>query len=146
MNSIIQAMQTAGVRLPSQTHRIWTWVQDHQPQSAKQIALALKLPQASSLLSQMEQRGMVTSTPHHDRSSGLTIKMFRVVGKEYEMLPLPFKPAVAKPTAQVIVADFKPVAAPSTAPSPTAFDLDVLTIAEARDLYKRLARMFKGEI
>ena len=79
MNSITQAMQTAGVRTPTQLHRIWTWVQDHQPQSAKQIALALKLPQASSMLSQMEQRGMVTSTLDHDRSSGFHTKRYSVV-------------------------------------------------------------------
>ena len=88
---------------------------------------------------------MVETTSHGDRSKGFAVKMYRAIGREYELLPLPFNPVVAKPTAKVIVADFKPVASPNAAPSPTAFDVDTLTIAEARALYKRLATMFQGE-
>ena len=149
MNSIIQAMQAAQVPMPSQMQRIWMWLNDHQPQSGKQIELALKLPHAYSLLCQMEQRHMVSSTVEYDRSSNRNIKKFCTVGKTYEILPMPHKPVVAKPTAQVFDVRFQPIEAPEpvqfSQAGPTAFDLDTLTIAEARALYKRLASMFKGE-
>ena len=149
MNSIIQAMRIAGVPTLPQTQRIWMWLNDHQPQSAKQIATAMKLPQASSLLCQMEKRGMVTSTVEHDRFTGHNSKMFRTVGKEYQLLPRPLKPVVPKPTAQVFALRFQPIdpAEPvqCSQAGPTAFDIDTLTIAEARALYKRLATMFQGE-
>ena len=142
-------MQTAGVHTPTQTQRIWMWLNDHQPQSAKQISMALKMPQASSLLSQMEQRRMVVTTPHLNRSSGITIKLYSVVGREYAYLTLPPKPVVAKPTAQVFAIQFQPtepVQCSQAAPTPAAFDLDSMTIAEARALYTRLASMFRGEV
>lgn len=149
MTAIERALRTAGAPLPSQTQRIWMWLKDHQPQSAKQVAAAMHLPQASSMLSQMEKRRMVTSTLDYDRSTCRHTKKFHTVGREYEYLPLPIKPVVVKPTAQVFAIQFPPSVAPEAVQcsqaGPTAFDLDSLTIAEARALYKRLAPMFQGE-
>jgi len=145
--------------MPTQMHRIWTWLKDHQPQTAKSIASALHLPQANSLLSQMERRRMVSYSYEHDRSTGYTTKRYVAVGREYELLPMTVKatprgkPAplvalaptismTASPLLQSKPDAFPPWLLPTPAPQ---FDLDALTIAEARALYTRLARMFKGE-
>ena len=150
MNSIAQTPKTIPNARPiPQMQRVWLWLNEHQPQSAKQVALALHLPHAPGLLSQMENRCMVRSTVELDQSTQRHVKKFRVVGREYEYLPLPFTPIAAKPTAQVFELRFQPTdpAEPVqlSQAGPTAFDLDTLTIAEARALYKRLATMFQGE-
>ena len=162
MTDLHIALKAAGVKLPSQLERIWVWLKDHQPQSARQIEITLKIPQASSILSQMETRRMVSSVKELDRSSGFTTKRFSVVGRTYELLPKPKKTPfkAAAPAAPVInILDLKPgpimqapqiVSIDTRAPwqifTPAApLDLDALTIAEARALYIRLASMFKGE-
>ena len=109
---------------------------------------------------------MVSSVKDLDRSSGYTTKRYSVVGRTYELLPKPKKiakrytPMVAPaapvqapqiapplPTTSLMATPFhhyKPLPLPPTPAA--AFDLDSMTIAEARALYTRLARMFKGDM
>ena len=150
MTELHLALLASGVNLPTQTKRIWVWLNDHQPQSAKAVAAALSIPEASSLLSMMERRRMVTSTKDLNRSTGFVIKRYSTVGREYELLPMPkkiksvetAKPIINPAPALVTIA---PPAIQTIAPAANKFDLDTLTIAEARALYIRLAKMFKGE-
>lgn len=139
MNTITHAFKAAGIKTPTQIERIWTWLKDHQPQSAKAIEVALHLPQASSMLSQMEKRGMVTSKLVYDVRTGRTTKQFNAVGREYELLPLP-REAKPGPAPAVTGQPAMNNAAPAD-----KFNLDSLTIAEARALFARLSQMFKGE-
>ena len=156
MTELHLALLASGVNLPSQTKRIWVWLSDHQPQSAKSVAAALHIPEASSLLSMMERHRMVTSTKDLNRSTGNVINRYSTVGREYELLPMP-KKVKSVVTLTSKVADFvaaaeqlkavtqPPVAAPVQPADAVKFDLDTLTIAEARALYVRLAKMFNGE-
>jgi len=129
MNSIAIALKTAGVKTPPQTQRIWTHLHD-SPRAligipSKEISKALGISNGnvSSLLSGMARRGMVTYTV--DGRS----RRYKSVGAEYDLRPL----AAGKPAAAVTVV---PVAAPAK------FDLDSLTVREARELYNQLKRMF----
>lgn len=142
MTDLHIALAAAGVQLPTQTQRIWVWLKDHQPQTAKAISAALHLAQSPTLLSSMEKRGMVTSKLEHSRLTGGTVKWYSTVGRAYELLPVPKKTAnkPQPPALQTQALD-----APAATRPTAAFDLDALTIAEARALYSRLARMFKGE-
>lgn len=145
MNTITHAFKAAGIKTPTQFQRVWTWLKDHQPQTAKAVDAALSLPQASSLLSQMEKRGMVSSSKEFDRRTGFNVKRFIAAGREYELLPLPKAAEPApKPKAEVFNVQFAPMQ-PSKAPVQLEkFNLESMTIAEARQAYHQLRAMFGG--
>lgn len=145
MTQMEQALKQAGVAVPSQSQRLWTWIKDHPKTSVAraQSALGLTKSGASSLASQMEKRGMLTTVSDRETRSGRVVKYYTAVGTVYQVKPWPKKrkKGVA-PTPHV--AATQPAAAPVLqAPSKVDTIVDSLTVREARELYLKLKEMFK---
>lgn len=154
MNAITLALKTAGVKVPPVSERIWRLVKDHPGLSARQVIdkLSLKEASCSSILHQLTARGMLEtksiSVMRRIPAGGTAprrVKTFYVnprMGGEYELLPLPKKDAKV---TQLSVAKRECVApaTPVTCETKTgAPDIDHLTLAQARELYKVLHQLF----
>lgn len=99
------ALIQAGVRIPPLNKRIWLWLRDHPAQTYKAISAALgeKHSGVSSVLTNMNKRGMLTVTQDESRGrNGQTFKVTRysVKFKEWELLPKPAQKLVSVPTGE----------------------------------------------
>lgn len=149
MNTMTHALQTAGIKTLSQIQLTWTWLKDHPNKTAREVETALKFSGTSSTLAQLRKRGMVTCKPEQDARNPMPVNRYTAVGTEYELKPMPKKVKPVKPS-QFTNAAGLPIAASSAVPvapvpaAPADFNLDTMTIADARKLYKQLHRMFGG--
>ncbi len=156
MTVMEQALRDAGVKLKTHKELIWQFLKDHPSQSAAALVAALKLPpeRVNNSLWMMERRGMVASTTHVEREHSSrgnyrNIKRYTAVGATFEMLPLVKKAvtrvsqkAVPQPVTAVEPQQEKPATLVQQAKKVEDFDLDGLTIRQARALYDKLHRMF----
>lgn len=168
--AIAHALREAGATLPPLTKRIWTLIHDAGPTGLTVKALAARMnlntKQVSGTISQMETRGMIDSRKEPQKRGvpgRHVVKWYTTRLKEYELLPLPRKPAAAeKPTVTAtckpaahgpFVAGMPPplpyrpepvgptlVGTPQLRPAP--IDVDSLPLAEARRLYIELRSRF----
>lgn len=159
MTAIEHALQTAGVKLPSQKERLWRVIKDNPGIIASRAAAICKIPasSAAALAGDMVKRGMLTETKQATRMAGprgsfvmRNVNTYTVHPRMdgfYEDLPLPKKPKAAKPT---------PAPAPEPKPTPKeptlaertevpGVNVDSLTVAQARALYAALHKMFGGK-
>lgn len=152
MNAITLALKTAGMPLPTQTERLWRIIKDHPGLTAVALSpkVGLKVANVSSICGLMVKRGMlVTDTvPLRVRSGhGYCVRdvlVYRVhhrMGGEYDLLPMPAKPKCEKVTNATPIAAAKPIPVSDPAPATTP-DIDHLTLAQARNLYNVLHKLF----
>jgi hypothetical protein len=141
MNQISSALVAAGVKVPCQSRRIWNYLKDHPQLTTKRIsqALSINVGSVSSLLAQMakqnraESKLMLRSTP----GGGMCKRAhWEALGDNYDAPPRRVAPVVALPKA----------IAHTPAPNkPGAQDIvNALTVAQARELWEVLNRMFGG--
>lgn len=171
MPDIQTALKTALEKspiMPTQIQRIWTYVKDHPGRTSRRIAAEIKIPinSISSLLSQMVNRDMVYSS--QEMRLGKSVKVYHVVGRmtQFELLPrkkkgkVKVKAAAAvqavKPVQPLPIVHFVPAELPkAVAKEPdqvlcskcqgkswTKASVDSMTVAEARDLYETLDKLF----
>lgn len=143
-NALQSALIETGLARPmTQTEQIWNVVKQDQPCNYRHIAKRTGLAESSvsSVLCQMEQRGMVYSRGAKGDGPNGSRKEYLTDMEKYQLLPKPSH--VAKyindylngkdVTKQTNVATSKP-----TSP----IDLDALTIREAKALYQQLKELF----
>lgn len=140
-NQMTVALKEAGVKLPSQQEQLWRIVKDQPGSTAKEIATRAKhinLSSTSSQLYQMVARGMLYTKPGNLGPNGGRANRYFTDMDTYTSLPYNKKPAVVRGLRP---AALTPPPAPSAAPG---FDLDSMTVAQARALYRQLHKMFGG--
>ena len=156
MNQITQALVKAGVKTPSQSELLWRVVRDNPGKNAKALIALSALPgtSASTLLTQMVKRKMMRQELVPMKAKmGLgygtrNIAHYYTAIPEFEVLPKPTKsyvtppaPAV-KPAVNIPRSETYPVVA-TPATTAVGFNLESLTIAQAREIHAQLGRMFK---
>lgn len=99
MNSITQALQTAGIKTPSQYQRIWQWLKDNGPNTVDVVAKALNIKKQSAQAAchDLLNRGMLEKQKRYDARMSPLACNYTALGKEYELLPRPLK---KKPAAK----------------------------------------------
>jgi hypothetical protein len=138
MNAMTEAFISAGVKAPTIAERLWRIIKDEPGLTANQLHKrmpAIKVGSISSQLHLMETRGMVYVKGTKGQGPKGTAKAYYTDMETFQRLPAP------KPTTHM------PAPAPAATPDisqPTGFvfDLDNLTIREARELYLKLKEMF----
>lgn len=102
MNAMTNAMKEAGVKTPSIMYRVWNWLKDHPEKTVEDITTALGSSyNLNGQVSEMYKRGMLTVYKDKSRKTGLRgvaymVKRYSVANpKQYELLPLPKRPAPA---------------------------------------------------
>lgn len=153
MNAIATKLAEAGVKLPPQNKRVWQCVKDHPGVTALRVSQIIHSPQSgvSSLLTDLLQRGMVTRGTQEVRTKGphgSTVKrkvwVYHAVGETFALVPK--KTRLPPPKFKHVKAEPAPsgtVTPPPAAPVPRAVALvESLTIAQARELWAVLDRMF----
>lgn len=157
MSQVVTALKEAGIKLPPLKKRIWLWLKDHPGKSAREVALALNVPREIDVygdLTDMFKRGMVNvviDKRHTKKGIGL-VRTYTVVDvSKYELKPLgrpgtkteiPVPTALPEITAQQLSRQLEEFTRQVQAPRPR-IDVDLLTVAEARDLYNRLREFFE---
>lgn len=139
MTVVEQALKKAGVKTPPQGQRVWMYLHDHPHvlgRTSMEIskALGIKNNSVSSVISDMCDRGMVTS---HSvpRKTGSTVKHYKAVGDTYERLPRLKRPPETAKWSPATPATLTPV---TRIPS-----IEDMTIREAREMYQELKRFFR---
>jgi hypothetical protein len=138
MNAMTEAFISAGVKAPTIAERLWRIIKDEPGLTASQMQKrlpAIKVGSISSQLHLMETRGMVYVKGTKGQGPKGTAKAYYTDMDTFQRLPAP------KPTTH------KPAPAPAATPDISrvagfVFDLDNLTIREARELYLKLKEMF----
>lgn len=93
MNDITTALAKAGVKLPPQNQRIWTYLKDFGPGDVKKIASATKIsaPTVQATITDMQKRKMLEKIPRRDHKGFRLTNHYRALGHAFELLPLPKK-------------------------------------------------------
>lgn len=164
---IIQAFAKVGIKM-TKTERVWHYLKDKPGSTAKQIAAGLNTKHIASPLHLLINAGLATAVDSGSRlaRSGPNVKCYYAKGAEYTNDGLYVKPAKTKKKKKgSITINGQPIAfAPQPAPQPAPadvtgptllgrrksdnttevfkFDLETMTIAEARQLYTQLKKMF----
>ena len=154
MNDITTALKTAGVKLPSQMKRVWTYIKDHPNSTRDTLIKALKLPSGgvSSLLSQMVNRKMVNRKKERrictraGVSKPLTVWVYHTDLVAYEVLPA-FEKITGK--KKVTLAPESVIHLTPKEPAPallTTWNIPDMKLSDARDLYLELKKYFGGAL
>ena len=150
MNSITQALKTAGAVIPPLNKRVWLWLKDHPGKSAREVAIAIqaKHGDVSSTLGNLAKRRMVTVTQDLHLHRAQTLRYTTCI-KEYELLPLPMAKRVPTPTAfppaieVSLLTTTGPTPAPLPTPKPLMEVLENYTMRDLRKIRDGLNRMFE---
>lgn len=142
MNTIETALIKAGVPVPGRAERVWLAVKDTPGVCARELAKrfngSLSRAAISRLLYDMEQRGMVYGEDTQRGSPRKRSKVYYTDLDAYKLLP-----RLAKETPLASPAPKMPDdTTPSPQPKACHIDLDSMTIAQARELYMTLHKMF----
>ena len=140
MNSITQALKTAGAVIPPVNKRIWLWIKDHPGKTSTDVSKAIGVPAntAASSLGQMTKRKMLTCTQSvfHDKPR----LVYTACIREYELLPLP----KAKRVPATVEATPRPAPAPTPpTPKPLMEVLENYTLKELRVVRDGLNHLFE---
>lgn len=152
MNQITEAFMKAGVPVPSTAQRLWAIIKDEGPTTAAQLRKRLpNIPYGSigSKLHDMEQRGMIYSrgTKSGSTRGRSAVKEYLTDLDKYEVLPLPHtkrKEPKTEPQGVNIDAAHKPAEKPAITMASNTPSVEHLTIAQARELWLVLDKMFGG--
>lgn len=137
------------LKLKPYTEQAWLWLRDH-PRSRLQTLNKVFKREMASTVNNLKSRGMLKTEIERDpRTNNRKISFYSVLEKEYDLLPMPALKAPPKakklpePAPTVIPA---PIAIPSPEPVVTVtpdFDIDALTLGQARALFAKLSRILK---
>lgn len=144
MNAMTEALKTAGVPLPSIAQILWKAIKESQGITRTELGKRLSHINPNSVnsrLHDLQKRGMVYTKKIKFRNT-YTNAYYTDMG-EFRMLPhvttKPESGSEPKPEARP-----KPQAStPAPTPPSRSFDLDTMTVGEARALYAQLKRMFE---
>ena len=141
MNDITQALQKAGVKIPSQNQRIWTYLKDFGPHTVRDIAAETKIAEASvqSAITVMVKGKMLEKIERVNHKGVRIHNHYGAIGKQFERLPAPVRRGDAAPTENAADAPGAP-AAPEFNPAHLLADC---TLSQMRQVYSFLGRMFK---
>jgi predicted transcriptional regulator len=140
-------MEKAGLKGTPLNKRIWLWLRDHKGKTASEIAVALGVEKAdvTSTLSSSVTRGVVTRKYEH-RQCGRTrrqVFVYEVVDRDdfvWASRKVAKSKWEAKGTVDLTCADQRE--AVNTCASPAQTQVDTLTVAQARELFSILHKMF----
>lgn len=146
-NALQSALIETGLARPmTQTEQIWNVVKQDQPCNYRHIAKRTGLVESSvsSLLCQMEQRGMVYSRGAKGDGPNGSRKEYLTDMETYKLLPRPNQTAKFINdylNGKDVTKQAKVTPATTTHPA-SPIDLDSLTIREAKALYQQLKELF----
>ena len=148
MNQMTMALVQSGVATPTLSKRLWLWIKDHPGVLSSDLKAVFKTESPTSIMSTLQTlklRKMVEVKEDHVRIPGtqrvVMAHRFHAIGKEYELLPLPFK----TPKKQAAALVTPPTAAsPVPAPAVKPNIVDSMTVKEARAVYLELHKLFGG--
>lgn len=147
-NALQAALVSTGVATPiTQKEQIWRVVKQDQPTNYKHIAKRTGLPETtvSSLLCDMERRVMVYSRGGPGAGPRGTRKEYLTELSTYESLPLPTaKPGLREMLIERLGPDAPAPRVHSSTPSAQS-TADGLTVAQARELWLILNKMFGAQ-
>jgi len=145
------ASPNAQVRVKSLNEQCWLWLRDHPRTSSRQLSSVFKC-ETSRPIWDLVDRGMLTSELVSDkRVCQKAFKLYSVIGKEYDLLPRKKKQAKpvksSNPSAaplSILLADHLPMSLkPLKIVVNADFDIEGLTLGQARKLYAQLREIFK---
>jgi hypothetical protein len=153
MTTMAHAFKKVNMAVPN-NRRIWQWLKDHQTgdtgytYSQVSKALNIKESSSSSLICDMVKRRMMEARRERapKGASRTMTTYYRALGGEYELLPLPLAKLATLPQPLPPAVEPEPgrwLPSPPQKVTADKFDLDNLTIGEARTLYLKLKEMFK---
>lgn len=143
MNAMTEALKTAGVPLPSIAQILWKVIKESQGITRTELGKRLSHINPNSVnsrLHDLQKRGMAYTRKIKFRNA--YANAYYTDMDEFRMLPhvttKPESGSEPKPEARP-----KPQAStPAPTPPSRSFDLDTMTVGEARALYAQLKRMF----
>ena len=144
MNAMTEALKTAGVPLPSIAQILWKVIKESQGITRTELGKRLSHINPNSFnsrLHDLQKREMIYTRKIKFRNAYANA-YYTDMG-EFRMLPhvttKPESGSEPKPEARP-----KPQAStPAPTPPSRSFDLDTMTVGEARALYAQLKRMFE---
>ena len=139
MTNMEHALVAAGVKVPSQKQRIWTWLKDNGAHSTKDLASELKIgePTVQAAITDLVHRKMLRTIERTDHKGTRILNHYEALGRAFELIPLPKKGAAAAKRVPPEVVD---TPAPSFSPEKC---VEHLTLIQAKQVYQFLGRMFK---
>ena len=146
MTNMEQALAAAGVKIPSQKQRIWTWLKDNGPHSVKDLYVELKIGEATvqAAVTGLIKRKMLRMIPRTDFKGMRMHNHYEALGRAYELLPLPLKRGAA---GRAVANNKHPIPPEVVELVTPAFSPETLlancTLAEMRQVYNFLKGMFK---
>lgn len=147
-NQMTQAFTQAGIKPLPVMHQLWNIIKEQQGSTFKQLktrASHINQGTIASTLNDMEKRGMTYSRPADIRTPRK--KAYFTDMERYELLPRPnaVKQLKGKPTTGSLDEPVKKSEWTPVVPAPLAqINIDQMTVAEARNLYQQLHKMFGG--
>lgn len=95
MNDMSTALAKAGVKLPAQNQRIWTYLKDFGPGDVKKIASVTKIGEATvqATITDLVKRGMLDKIERVDHRGVRMRNQYGALGQQFELLPPPKKGA-----------------------------------------------------
>lgn len=141
---IVEAFAKAGVVMPK-AERVWHYLKDNPAQTVREMERKLHLKNLSGMMHYMVKAGIATQYKSvADVRAGRVPLVYSARGEKYVgegLYPPPKKKTpVMREFAAPQVSSFVPLT-PTPVPDMT-INLDNLTIAEARNLYHQLKKMF----
>lgn len=148
------------LKLKPYTEQAWLWLRDH-PRSRLQTLNKVFKREMASTVNNLKTRGMLKTEIERDpRTNNRHISFYSVLEKEYDLLPMPAlkAPQLKAPPKAKKLPEPAPTAIPAPAevpvtvaiPSPEPvgtvtpdFDIDALTLGQARALFAKLSRILK---
>lgn len=151
MTNMEQALAAAGVKIPSQKQRIWTWLKDNGPHSVKDLYVELKIGEATvqAAVTDLIKRKMLRMIPRTDFKGMRMHNHYEALGRAYELLPLPLTGAAGRAAANKKhpIPPEKQYTLVESVTAPVSFSPETLlancTLAEMRQVYGFLRGMFK---
>ena len=136
---IIQAFQKAGVKM-TKPERIWRYLKDKPGRTLKQIEAELHMQSINAPIHYMKKAGLLRVEQQQQQQNNRKVNLHFARGNEFSNEGLYIRPLKFAVTPPKVVPNLEQV--PQIPQAPTAINLDNLTIAEARNLYLQLKKMF----
>ena len=132
----VQAFQKAGVKM-TKAERIWRYLKDKPGRTLKQIEAELHMQSINAPIHYMKKAGLLRVEQQQNNHK---VNLHFACGSEFSNEGLYSKPLKRAVTAPKVVPKLEQV--PQISQASTTLNLDNLTIAEARNLYLQLKKMF----
>lgn len=134
---IIEAFKKAGLKM-TKAERIWLYLKDKPGRTVKQIEADLHMQAINAPIHYMREGGLLRV--EQERFNNRKTNVYYAKGAEFSSEGLYSKPKLKPAAASCTVVTSNPEA--SKGESKPIFNLETLTIGEARNLYSQLKKMF----